>query len=170
MNKQIPHIMDNSIAAMTLDGLRQRYVLLEEENAKFRKQITELTTQVNWFMEQFKLAKHRQFGASSDTVPGQEQLSIFNEPEREAEPESLEPHVETITYTRRKQKGHREAVLKDLPVDTIEYRLPQEEQVCPNCVGQLHEMSTDVPPGTEGHPGTGEAGQACALRLLLPPV
>jgi len=137
--------MDNSIAAMTLDELRQRYVLLEEENAKLRKQVAELTTQVNWFMEQFKLAKHRQFGASSErTGPGQEQLSFFNEAEKEAEPEPLEPDVETITYTRRKQKGHREAVLKDLPVETIEYRLPPEEQVCPNCGGQLHQMSTEV--------------------------
>jgi len=96
-------------------------------------------------MEQFKLAKHRQFEASSErTVPGQEQLSFFNEAEKEAEPEPLEPDVETITYKRRKQKGHREAVLKDLPVETIEYRLPPEEQVCPNCGGQLHEMSNEV--------------------------
>ena len=35
-------------------------------------------------------------------------------------------------------------MLKDLPVETIEYRLPPEEQVCPNCGGPLHEMSTEV--------------------------
>lgn len=29
-------------------------------------------------------------------------------------------------------------------METIEYRLPPEEQVCPNCGGPLHEMSTEV--------------------------
>jgi len=69
---------------------------------------------------------------------------LFNEAEKEAEPELAEPTVETITYKCRKQRGRREAMLKDLPVETIEYRLPPEEQVCPNCSGPLHEMSTEV--------------------------
>src|SRR5690606_23438621 len=73
-----------------------------------------------------------------------EQPSLFNEAEKEAEPELKEPTVETITYKRRNRQGHREEMLKDLPVETIEYRLPPEEQVCPNCGGPLHEMSTEV--------------------------
>ena len=129
--------MDNSVAAMTLEELRQRYALLEQENARLREQVAQLTAQVNWFMEQFKLARHRQFGASSErTVPGQEQLSFFNEAEKEARSEPVEPEVETITYTRKKRKGHREALLKDLPVETIEYRLPPEKQVCPTAAAR----------------------------------
>jgi transposase len=130
--------MDNSNAATTVDELRR-------ENARLRQQVAELTAQVNWFMEQFKLAKQRQFGASSErAVIAETQPSLFNEAEKEAKPEAAEPTVETITYRRRKQKGHREEALKDLPVETIEYRLPPEEQVCPNCGGPLHEMSTEV--------------------------
>ena len=52
--------------------------------------------------------------------------------------------MEMITYKRRKQRGHREAVLEDLPVETVEYRLPAEEQICSCCGGPLHEMSTEV--------------------------
>jgi len=130
--------MDNSTEATTMDELRQ-------ENARLRQQVAELTAQVNWFMEQFRLAKHRQFGASSErTVTAEQQPSLFNEAEKEARPEAAEPTVETITYKRKKRQGQREEALKDLPVETIEYRLPPEEQVCPNCGGPLHEMSTEV--------------------------
>lgn len=50
----------------------------------------------------------------------------------------------SITYRRRKKQGHREEPLQDLPEETIEYRLPPEEQVCTVCGGPLHEMSTGV--------------------------
>jgi len=139
-------VMD-SLAARTIE---ERYAVLEQENAWLAVQIArlteynaELTAKVNWFMEQFNLAKHRQFGASSEcTAPGQQQL--FNEAECEAKPELAEPTAETVTHKRRKQKGRREAVLKDLPVETVEYCLPSEEQICSNCEGPLHEMSTEV--------------------------
>lgn len=123
--------------------LEQQNTLLTQQNSLLTQENAELTAKVNWFMEQFRLSQHRRFGASSErTAPGQEQL--FNEVEKEAKPDAPEPTIETITYKRRKQQGHREAVLKDLPVETIEYRLPEEEQVCPCCGGPLHEMSTEV--------------------------
>lgn len=127
-----------NIATMTIEELQKRCVQLERENA-------ELTAKLNWLMEQFRLSKHRQFGVSSErTTPEHQQLSLFNEAEVEARPDLAEPAVETITYQRRKQCGHREAVLEDLPVETVEYRLPAEEQVCSCCGGPLHEMSTEV--------------------------
>ena len=47
-------------------------------------------------------------------------------------------------YRRRKKRGQRQLMLENLPVETIEYRLSEEEQVCSCCGGKLHEMSTDV--------------------------
>ncbi len=122
--------------AKTIKELQNRCALLEQQNA-------ELTAKLNWFMEQFHLNQHRQFGTSSEkTNPEQQQL--FNEAEAEAQPSSKEPTIEEITYRRRKKQGHREAQLENLPVETIEYRLPPEEQVCPCCGESLHEMSTEV--------------------------
>jgi transposase len=69
---------------------------------------------------------------------------LFNEAEAQSKPEAPEPTVEEITYRRKKKQGKREAQLKDLPVETIEYRLPPEEQVCSCCGGSLHEMSTEI--------------------------
>jgi transposase len=116
---------------------------LQEENALLKQQVAELSSKLKWFEEQFRLSQQRQFGCSSEkTVP--EQINLFNEAEMEAKPESPEPAVKEITYKRRKSKGHREEMLKDLPIEIIEYRLPEDEQVCSCCGGKLHEMSTEI--------------------------
>ncbi|OIQ10387.1 IS66 family transposase [Neomoorella thermoacetica] len=127
-----------SITAMTIEELRERCIQLERENA-------ELTAKLNWFMEQLRLSKMRQFGVSSERTEAlPEQLMLFNEAEVEARPEVVEPDLETITYQRRKGRGRREMNLEDLPVEVVEHRLPEEERICPSCGGPLHEMSTEV--------------------------
>ncbi|MGI9863086.1 IS66 family transposase, partial [Moorella naiadis] len=127
-----------SSAAMTIEELQERCVHLERENA-------ELTAKLNWFMEQFRLSKKRQFGVSSERTEAlREQLMLFNEAEVEARPGAAEPAIETITYQRRKERTRREMVLDKLPVETVEHRLPEEERICPSCGGPLHEMSTEV--------------------------
>ena len=57
---------------------------------------------------------------------------------------SQEPDIETVTYSRKKSAGSREAKLDQFPVETITYALPEEEQVCTCCGGALHEMSTET--------------------------
>lgn len=132
------HIMnETSTATMTYEELQDHCARLERENA-------ELAAKVNWLMEQFRLGQHRRFGASSEKTPPAEQLSFFNEAEAEVKPEAPEPAVETIAYKRKKQQGHRETALADLPVEIVEHRLPDEEQICPQCGGHQHEMSTET--------------------------
>jgi transposase len=122
----------------TIDELQNRCALLEQQNA-------ELAAKLRWFEEQFRLSQQRRFGSSSErTDTNQLELQFFNEAEMEAQPEQKEPTLETITYQRRKQRGHREALLENLPIETIEYRLSPEAQICPSCGSSLHEMSTEV--------------------------
>lgn len=52
--------------------------------------------------------------------------------------------METITYRRKKQSGQREAMIENLPVELIDYLLPEAEQTCSCCGGDLHEMSTET--------------------------
>ncbi len=100
----------NNYMAMNIEELRERCILLEHQNA-------ELTAEVEWFMEQFRLERHRQLGASSErTDSSEQQPSLFNEAEKESSPGQAEPALEAITYNRRKKKGHREAMLKELPI------------------------------------------------------
>lgn len=116
---------------------------LQRNNELLQQQVAELTAKLKWFEEQFRLNQHRQFGRSSEqTVP--EQVNLFNEAEFEAKPDAPEPAVEEITYKRRKKQGHREEMLKDLPVEVIEYKLPEEEQICTCCGEVMHEMSTET--------------------------
>lgn len=124
--------------AKKVEELQNKCTQLEQQNA-------ELKAKLNWFEEQYRLSQQRRFGRSSEqTQPEQLQLQFFNEAEVEAKPPAEEPKIEEITYRRRKKQGHREQLLEDLPVETIDYHLPAQEQVCSCCGGPLHEMSTEV--------------------------
>lgn len=108
--------------------------------------IKKLAAELSRLEEQFRLAQKKRFGASSErTHPDQLELELFNEIEAEADPPKEEPTVETITYQRKKKvRGGRVENLEHLPVETVEYRLTEAEQVCSCCGGGLHEMSTEI--------------------------
>ena len=117
--------------------------ILKARRAQTEK-ILLLEAEVEWYKQQFGLAQKRLYGPSSEQVtPGQEAF-LFNEAEACASPELPDPQTETVTYTRRKTKGKREQQLADLPVEEIEYELPEEEQICPECAGTLHPMGVDT--------------------------
>jgi len=131
-------------AAQLIEQLNEKLLIQKDKILAQEQQIAELNARIKWFEEQFRLSRHKQFGASSErTVP--EQINLFNEAEDTANPQLEEATMETVTYQRRKkQAGQRDEMLKDLPVEVIEYRLPESEQICPCCQGPLHEMSTQV--------------------------
>jgi transposase len=121
------------------EDLIAKVQLLETQNQQ-------LAEEVRWLKEQFLLARHKQFGASSErTDPSQCEL-LFNEAEAILDGSPKDPFDEkTVTYTRkRKEVGHRQEMIADLPAETREYRLPDEEKVCLCCGGPLHEMSTQT--------------------------
>jgi transposase len=118
-----------------VEKLQTEIELLKQEKAN-------LELKLKWFEEQHRLSLQKRFGRSSEAT-GPWQLSLFNEAESETKPEAPEPTIEEITYKRKKQQGHRDEMLKDLPVETIEYCLPEEEQICV-CGGKLHVMSKVV--------------------------
>lgn len=123
---------------------------LQHENTILKHEVDELKSKVEWLEEKLRLAQHRHFGASSErTDLDSLQTRLFNEAEAQADLEA-EPIVEeseetVVTYQRKKkQPGQRDELLKDLPVERVEYRLPETEQVCSGCGGPMHEMSTDT--------------------------
>lgn len=110
---------------------------LKEENA-------ELQALVKYYEEQFKLAKRKQYGASSEKTEIPEQLGLFDEVENTTDRKTPEPEIEQITYTRRKSEGKREDDLSSLPVERVEHALPEEEQICPECGGHMHVMGKET--------------------------
>jgi len=108
--------------------------------AEKEARIAELETLVKYYEVQFALAKHKQFGASTEKGKIPEQLGLFDEAENMATPKQAEPAVEEITYTRRKRVGKREDDLSGLPTEIVEHTLPEDEQSCAECGSSLHEM------------------------------
>ncbi len=113
-------------ADITLEALKQCYLELEQK--------------LHWYEEQFRLSKHRLFGASSEHTSAEQAMFIFNEAEALAVPTAPEPTVETILVHRRKAKGHREAQLAGLPTETVVHELSDEERMCEHCGNQRHEI------------------------------
>jgi transposase len=130
-----------------LEQLQIENSKLQEKIALLENQKAELSAKLNWFEEHFRLNQHRLYGRSSEQTVHSEQQTLFNEAEAldAVKPAVLEPTVEEITYKRKKkQKGHREEMLKDLPVEVVEHKLPKEEQICDVCGGDMHEMSVEI--------------------------
>ena len=104
----------------------------------------ELTNQVKWLMEQVRLARHKQFGTSSEKSR-YDQEDLFNEPEATADAQFPEPELTEIQrHYRQKTKESKERLPVDLPVEVVEHFLPEEEQSCPECNSSLHIMGKDI--------------------------
>lgn len=128
------------------DEVLQEQIRLQNEQIQIlEQQNAELNAKLKWYEEQLKLQRQRLYGASSEKTDYPEQINLFNEAEDCADPKVPEPTVETITYARKKRvPGQIAEKIKDLPVEVIDYELPDEDRVCPCCNGELHEMSTQV--------------------------
>ena len=89
------------------------------------------------------------FGPSSEKgVEGQLTLPIFNEAETEREPINIEPKEEDLlTEENKKLKKNphgKKHDIKNLPVVVTTFYLSTEEQLCPKCGFQLHEIRPEI--------------------------
>lgn len=104
----------------------------------------ELEQQVQWLMEQVQLAKHKQFGVSSEKSE-YDQSCLFNEAEVSADEKTAEPElIEIEKHYRKKARESEGRLPPDLPVEVVEHFLPVEEQICPECGEVLHIMGKDT--------------------------
>lgn len=103
-----------------------------------------LRDQVQWLMEQFRLARHKQFGSSSEQT-NLDQLYLFNEAEQSADLTAPEPEItEVKAHYRKKTRLTTDKLPEDLPVEIIEHGLPEEKRVCPDCGCSLHKMGENT--------------------------
>lgn len=120
---------------------------LRTENAALKSKVSELELLVKYYEEQFRLAKHRQFGASSEKSQYDgdcEQLSIFNETEATADANIVEPMLLEVQRHYRKSRRLVSGDLpENLPIEVVEHDLPKSEQICPECGGELHVMGRE---------------------------
>ena len=114
--------------------------IIEEKD----RRITELEQQIKWLMSQIRLAKHKQFGVSSEQT-NIEQMNLFNEAEVVADPAEPEPSLSRVkAHYRKRTRLTTDKLPEDLPVEVIEHELPEAERVCPDCGGELHTMGREI--------------------------
>jgi transposase len=117
--------------------------LLEIIKEKDRK-ISELEQQIEWFMSQMRLAKHKQFGVSSEQTDIA-QPSIFNEAEANADMALPEPEITSVkAHYRKHTRLTTDKLPKDLPVEIIEHILEGEDCNCPKCNSEMHAMGKET--------------------------
>ena len=117
----------------------QAYV---EEIASLKATVAKLTLLVEYYESQLLQAKRRQFGASSEKMGADDrQLNLFAETEAVAAPPA---ETEEIHYKRKKRKGKREEDLSGLPVERIDYELPEAERACPQCGETMRDIGVDI--------------------------
>ncbi|MEG0712226.1 MAG: IS66 family transposase [Niameybacter sp.] len=104
----------------------------------------------NWYLEQLKLRRQKQFGASSEKC-SEDQIAIddlfadlFNEAEALREPLVVEPEACKVIPTHNRKKAKRGSKFEDLPVEVIEYKLTDAEKVCSTCSDLLTEMKKEI--------------------------
>ena len=119
-----------------------------EEFQAQRKKISELESRVDLLMEALRLARHKQFGASSekseDTLV--EQLSfLFNEAEVFSVAEKEEETTEVKAHKRHKKHAYTlDNIPEGIPVEQVEHRLEGEDLVCPQCGDTMTEIGKEV--------------------------
>lgn len=99
--------------------------------------IKNLQAQVNNLTEMVLLLRKEKFGSSSEKTPRKdidEQISLFNEAELEADGSVPEPVSQDVKgYSRRNTRTKREEIIKDLPVREILCESAPEDQYCLQC-------------------------------------
>ena len=117
-----------------------------EEYDKLIAQNLEMQKQIKWLMDTIKLKNNKIFGSSSEKSNKEEsdQLSIFNEAEVESNLQVKEPELEEVKAHYRKKRTKKDRLPEDLPVEEVEYTLPEEEQICPVCDEELHVIGKET--------------------------
>jgi len=117
----------------------------ERENDKLKTRNTELEALVKYYEEQFRLHKHRQFGARSEKSQydnGFMQPDIFNEVEAtvdETSEATVEPELREIQrHFRKRKRLVNDTLPENIPIEIVEHGL--DEQSCPECGEPLHVM------------------------------
>ncbi len=115
--------------------------------------ILRLQSKLDFFEEQLRLSRVKQFSASTEASPGQGEL--FNEAEAAvdtATTDTPDEACEEIRYTRKKPR--RKPLPAHLPREEVVHDIPENEKVCACCQGALHKMGEERSEQLEYIPAT----------------
>lgn len=121
-------------------------IKLKAENEALKSKVEQLEKLNNWYVEQLKLRQKEKFGKSSEKTDDNQisLFDLFNEAETLQQPFVQEPREEILVKEHKKKKAKRGTSFSNLPVEIIEYQLPEEEQICDICGSTLTEMKKEI--------------------------
>ena len=116
--------------------------VLESKIQEQQAQIEELKRKLEHMNEVFANAQRARFGQSSEKqnyVLGKDQLSLFNEAEKEQDHKAEEPTPDTILVPahERKKKRTQAEMLNELPEEEVLLEIPEEQRICGKCGGRM---------------------------------
>lgn len=106
-------------------------------------EIEDLKNQLAFLKGQILNKNRKIFGQSSEQASG-DQLSFFNEAEKDSDSKISEPDIETVTYSRKKAVSHngKKDNTANLKRVVIEHKLDDSKKVCDKCGNQLSFIGT----------------------------
>ncbi len=130
-------------------SLKKAFINLSCELNKTSEKLTQAQEKINWFEEQFKINRQRQFGKSSEKneiseAPPKQQL-LFDA--MQADEIKTKAETETITYTRNKPKKKscgRKLDTSKLPRERIVHDIDEADKICSCCGEYLVRIGEDV--------------------------
>lgn len=134
----------------TVNASAEIVTISREEYNEYRSlktQNAELSRQVEWFLEQLRLARQKRFGSSSEQskYDGWEQPNLFNEAEVLADEAVPEPELTDVKpHVRRKRRETKDSLPEDLPIETTKHFLPEKERNCPVCSDEMQIIGKTV--------------------------
>jgi transposase len=130
--------MDRGIPTLPNDvkGLQAFVLSLHQTHLEQQAKIQRQTTLIDQLIEQIKLARHKQFGASSEQWTT-DQIRLFNEAEaivdQEGGDNDQECDADTIAVpAHRRKRGGRKPLPPELPRIEVVHDLPESERICPH--------------------------------------
>ena len=105
---------------------------MQEQTALLSAQVEQLNKSMESLIEQIRIANSYRFGKHTEKLSSlyDGQYSLFDEAENLAPEAPKEPEFEEAVPRRKKQKGKRDADLRDFPVEEVPvHRVPQEDLI-----------------------------------------
>jgi len=131
---------------ITIDLSAMSRTELEEFAVDKSTRLAAVEAELESVKELFRKNRRNMFGGLSERYISEGQASLFNEAEETADPDEDEPEKLDVlpVVKQKKKKGQKKELTAKLPKETIEYKLSDEERLCPKCGGELGEMNTVV--------------------------
>lgn len=117
------------------DELQQ---MLREREVFWLEQVAHWQGQYQALLEQWRLAQHKRFAASSESYPGQGEL--FNEAEQESDLAVQSDETPEDVTSPASKKTRRPRLPANLPREEVFHDLSEHEKICTCCGHALHQM------------------------------